>query len=239
MQAHQRQLLELMGIQTWVQIDTPVQIYQPRTVWRDQDLDTHIKSEIVSLKSPQIPEEIIPPIVTEPVLTAIEKVIQPIDSPLPQVKVDDDVFKQVNQYLNANIEIEPRFLAVAVGQHFAVVAEFDVDIQDSQYLQCDDVKLWHNIGIFLQNTQQLYLNHAMINRIITWNYDFIQIEQESLTNFQQGYLDYLAQQKQIFVLGDTLKYNNAKILPSLSQMLHSAEAKRKCYQALMALFAPL
>lgn len=242
---HQQHILHLMGIESWVEKTAATQTFQ-YSIWRD-DITVHQPYAPIQLdetshtSSSQVA-----------VLTAKDITTPDIQEKIHQTPIIREVNHRVelnhqNVHDTPNIADEPPLkidtkicLAICQGEHFVLITQFDDDIQRPQMAQRDDVKLWYNIQKFIQNTHQRYKNTSTQNRILTWQYDFIDLEHDAMLNFHQGYLDIVAQQKQVLVLGDTLvKQATWQNLPSLSHMLTDIDAKRQCYHALINLFAQL
>lgn len=129
------------------------------------------------------------------------------------------------------------FVASCMNEQMVLMAQFDVDIQVSSHAQREDVQLWQNIRKFFNQTQIRLAQKEIQHQVLVWSYDFIDIEPNMMSYFQQGYIEAITQQKKVLLLGDWQGSDIAEHwqqLPSLTQMLQHADAKRQVYRAMMA-----
>lgn len=252
---HQRQLLQLMGIQPWVEVATPCVKMQHSTIWRDDDVNDDMIDELSSSISIGVNHQLDTSHtyhITEPTIIDEVDEHQSVISP-QQINIAKQILKKSSNHQDLidehTVQVEHHhaiiqhkfeqniFVASCISEQMVLMAQFDVDIQVSSHAQREDVQLWQNIRKFFNQTQIRLAQKEIQHQVLVWSYDFIDIEPNMMSYFQQGYIEAITQQKKVLLLGDWQGSDMAKHwqqLPSLTQMLQHADAKRQVYRAMMA-----
>lgn len=252
---HQRQLLQLMGVQVWVEVATPCVKMPYSTVWRDGDVNDDMtdglsSSIAIDINHQPLDTNHVDHITQQTIIDEVDEYQSVISS--QQINITKQILENSSNHRDLIDEhtvqvghhhaiIQHKFeqnifVASCISEQIVLMTQFDVDIQAPHHAEREDVRLWRNIRNFFNQIQMRLTQKEIQHQVLVWGYDFIDIEPNMMGYFQQGYIEVITQQKKVLLLGDWQGNEVAEHwqqLPSLAQMLQHADAKRKVYRTMM------
>ncbi|MDO4223299.1 MAG: hypothetical protein Q4D05_04630 [Acinetobacter sp.] len=231
---HQHHLLQHMGIVSWVERATP-SLNHDYSIWRDQVAEQESISPAAS------------PTPISHITQSLQQLTEKLQAkPVPERTVPADNQSNSQQDNKTPDHVSQDVALADIPLHItACVGQYCVLLADLQHATEPEQQLWHNIRQAIQQLQQKHGFAPIYDDELTWFYAMLSEaspaqHQQNLPYFVQGYLQQIAPQHKIFVLGD-IAHLPAQLerqqFASLKQMHHQVDLKRELWQAILALYS--